>query len=296
MAIVSIVTWLISGLFQKGLWPQLACFTASVYLMVELNNGNALLRIRSRMVSSTFIVLMCMCSFLFNTLSGAAVLLCVIAQTLILFTTYQNARFIGRIYYAFLCIGVASLLFVQSLYFVPVILILMATQLQSLSGRGLLGAVLGLLTPYWFALLWLVYMQDFTPLADHFTNLLPPTSNLSPHTIPPYLGHWAAIVYIVVLLIAGAVHFWQKSYEDSIRIRLLYGYFITMAAMSMLLTALQPQFLDIFLGLSIFFSSPVIAHFLTFTRGKLSNIIFIIVTIIAAAIIVLNLWMPSFNF
>lgn len=280
------VVWLLAGLVTQRLWPQLACFVASVYLLVELSNQNALLRIRSRMVSSTFVVLSCTASFLFPSFTGGVVQLCFISAMLFLFQTYQDPASVGRTYYAFLSVGLASMASVTTLYYVPLLWILMATQLQSLNGRTWMASVIGLLTPYWFALLWLVYAQEFTLLTDHFSSLLF-TLHLSPFTLP--LGYILVYVFTLLLAAVGMVHFWHFSYEDKIRIRLLYGLFSTMTIFTLLFLALQPQHFDVLMRIGVICASPLIAHVFTFTSSRLSNILFFVVLALAVALTTLNL-------
>lgn len=88
-------------------WPQMACYVAASYMMVELNNSNALLRVRSRMVGATFIVLSCMYISGFQSLIGDLGLVGIIASFLILFSTYQDQQAAGKTYYAFLPLAVA---------------------------------------------------------------------------------------------------------------------------------------------------------------------------------------------
>jgi len=166
------LVWGLSLLFRGGAWPQLVCFAVSCYFMVELNNANALLRVRSRMVTATFIALSCAASQLFASFTGSFVQLCFIIAMLLLFLTYQRPDSVGRIYYAFLFVGLSSLAFVQVLFFVPLLWLLMATQLQSISVKGLSASLLGLATPYWMESVWCLFERDFTPMTDHFAKLL----------------------------------------------------------------------------------------------------------------------------
>ena len=290
------VVWLLAGLVTQALWPQLACFVASVYLLVELSNQNALLRIRSRMVSSTFVVLSCTASFLFPSFTGGVVQLCFISALLFLLQTYQDPAAVGRTYYAFLAVGLASMASVTTLYYVPLLWLLMATQLQSLSGRTWLASVIGLLTPYWFALLWLVYAQEFTLLTDHFSTLNSPfltlhssLFTLNSPLLTLHLGHILVYVFTLLLTAVGMVHFWHFSYEDKIRIRLLYGLFSTMTIFSLLFLALQPQHFDVLMRIGFICASPLIAHVFTFTSSRLSNILFFAVLALAVALTIFNL-------
>ena len=295
-ALFSVVVWLLAGLVQHQLWPQLACFVATVYVLVELTNQNALLRVRSRMVSSTFIVLSCASSFLLPQMTGGIAQLCMVVSFLLLFTTYQTSHSAGRIFYAFAAIGLGSLAFVQMLWYVPVLWILMATQLQSINWRTWLASMLGLATPYWFALVWLLlpfnltadWTADLSPLADHFA-LLADISRPSLPTTPYLLGSILVLALTLILGAVGITHFWQYSFEDKIRIRLLYGFFTAMTAFTTFLILVQPQHFDVLMRLLTLCACPLIAHVLTFTSSRLSNILFFVALALAIALTVFNL-------
>ncbi len=290
VAAFTIVVWLFSGLATRHLWPQLACFAASVYLLIELSNQNALLRVRSRMVSCTFMSLSCTASFLFPSISGNTFLLCMVAALLLLLSTYQDSQAVGRTFYAFVFVSLASVAFVQVLLFVPVLWILMATYLQSLGFRSWMASVLGLLTPYWFAMLWLIYLHDFTPLADHFALL---ASGLQPQSVALTLPQITSYVFTLVLTVAGLVHVWHRSYEDKIRTRQLYGFFSLMSVLSLLLVALLPHLFDPLMRLALVCVSPLIAHFLTLTSTRWTNMAFIAAIIATVALTYLSVTQAS---
>ena len=118
--------WLAAGLIPQQWWIQFVCFVCSTFVMVLLNNSNALIRIYSRMVSAVFIVLSCAVCFLFHSLTGAIFQLCFITSLLTLFRTYQDKESTGWIFYTFLLLGLASLAQIQALYFVPLFWLIMA--------------------------------------------------------------------------------------------------------------------------------------------------------------------------
>lgn len=284
-AVYGLAVWLLYGLVQRSLWPQLACFVATVYILVELSNTNALLRVRSRMVSSTFIMLSCVACFLFPSLNGTIVCLCFTASFFFLFHAYQDVHAAGRVYYSFVCIGVASLFSIHILLYVPLLWVLMGTQIQCLSLRTWLSSLLGLATPYWFGLLWLVYIQDTTPLANHFAQL--------------YHLHWVgysfslpqvcSLAFIALLCLGGAGHFWRYSFEDKIRVRLLFGFFTVMAVTSFLFVLILPHIYTAFLPVAILCASPLVAHLFTFTSSRPTNILFVVALIAAVALALYNI-------
>ena len=291
-ALFGIVVWLFSGLLTQQLWPQLACFVASVYLMVELTNQNALLRVRSRMVSSTFIILSSTACFLYPHFTSGVVQLCFIVSFLFLFQTYQDSQAVGRTFYAFLAIGLASLAYVHVLFFVPLLWVLMATQLQALSARTWLASLIGLATPYWFTLLWLLIPFEpsadwaiaLRPLGDHFAQLT--EFYFEPGIFT--LRHILVLSFTLLLTATGIIHFWQYSFEDKIRIRLLYGFFTTMTAFTLLFIFLQPQHFNVLMRICFISASTLIAHVATFTSSRVSNILFFVSLALALAITIMN--------
>ena len=293
-AFYALAVWLLTGLLTGGAWPQLACYVAAVYLLVELSTGNALLRVRSRMVSCTFIFLSCMTPGLFSSLSGVITLLCWVIAILILFSAYQDNQAVGRTFYAFAFLGGASIAFIQSLWLIPVLWILMATQLQMLGVRTFFASIIGLLAPYWFFALWFIYIRDFTPLLDHLAGLW--TIDSTPDILSLPVGHVCAFLLTTAMSLSGIIHFWLRSFEDKIRIRLLHGFFFVMTLLLLVLAVLQPQHFGTLMLLAYLFASPLVAHYLTFTSTRLTNILFFVVLSLAVLIMALNLWMPSLHF
>ena len=294
MAVYALAVWLLSGLTANNWWPQLACYAATSYLVVEMSNSNALLRVRSRMVSCTFIMLTCMLSPLFGSMTNGLTLLFWVAAMLILFSTYQDHQAVGRVFYAFVFLSAASIVFVQSLWLVPVIWLLMLTQLQSLGWRTWLASIIGLLAPYWFFTLWFIYTNDFTPLFTHMAGLWEIEFSVNYTALQP--SQVAAYILTFVLTLTGIIHFWHRSFEDKIRIRLLYGFFTTMSLLLFILIALLPQYFDPLIRMAFLFACPLVAHLATFTSTRISNIMFFVILALIVTITVLNLWTFSLRF
>ena len=295
MSLYALVVWLLAGLLRHWWWPQLACFILSAYLMVELNNANSLLRVRSRMVSGVFIGLSCTMSFLFGSLSGALVQLFFIASLLLLFSLYQSPQLLGRIFYAFLLLGLSSLLSVYMLLLVPLLWLLMATHLQSMTWRGLFASLIGLVTPYWFVSLWFILQRDFTLPAAYFAALTafipPPDAYAAAFADPWALGRLLAYVLTAVLSVVGVVHFWRQGIDEKIRTRLLYGFFAWLTAALLLLVALQPQLYDPLMRMALVCASPLVAHFMTLSSSRLTNIAFFVILAAALAVTAAGLFL-----
>jgi len=88
-------------MFGGGRWLQVALLGFAGYLMFQLNNVNALIRIFSRMVSCSYLVLMTMAFFLFEDIANSIISVLAIAFYIFFFSIYQEGRAVGRIFYAF---------------------------------------------------------------------------------------------------------------------------------------------------------------------------------------------------
>ena len=290
-SLYAIGIWLLCGLTQEGWWIQFGCFSLSAFLMLVLNNTNALIRIYSRMVSSAFLVLSCTACFLFPTLLESICQLFCIATYLILFYTYQDKNSAGLTYYGFLCIGLASLCEIHLIFYIPILWLMMLTKLQSLSWRTFLSSLMGLVTPYWFVACWFLYQEDFAPLIVHFKQL---TDFCLPFDFSCLsTSQLVTVVFLFIIAIIGMVHYWRTSYQDKFRIRQLYDIFIWMDLLTFLFFCLQPQHATILIRLMIINTTPLVAHFITLTQERVTNIIFYIITISALAITIYHLWMLS---
>lgn len=286
--------WCAGGLLQGQWWLQFACFLASTYLMMELNTSNALIRIYSRMVSCSFVVLSSAACFMFGSVREAAAVLCVIASYITLFQAYQNRLSMGRMYYGFLFIGLAAMAYVEVLYYVPFLWLLIVFYLQAISWRNFFASVLGLLTPFWFAAVWFVYQEDFSLPVSHFARLadiqLPADYSLLT------AGQAATFALVLAVGITGTVHYVRTSYNDKIRIRMLYNFFIAMNMLSVVFVVLQPQHYEFLLRMMIVNTSPLIAHFIALTRTRITNIAFYAIAAASLLLTGYNLWTSSLNF
>ncbi len=289
-ALYTFLVWIAAGLHSDKLWIQFACMVLSTYLMVELNNRNALMRIYSRMVSCSFMVLMGTATMLFPSIEVGAVSLCFISFYLLYFYAYQEKALPGIVFYAFAVIGIASIFFVQILYYVPVLWIILATNILAFSARNFFSSIFGLIAPYWFLGGYYAYKQDLQGFLNHFIELanfqpLFDYSQISNHYIATYF-------FIMLLAIIGSLHFLRNSFMDKIRTRMLYEIFISMDILTFVFIALQPQHYNELIVIAIINTAPLIAHFLALTRTRITNIIFFILIGAAALLTAYNLFIP----
>ena len=288
--IYGIGIWLLAGLVNNGWWIQFACFVASVYAMIHLNNINLMIRIYSRSVSAAYILLSCIAVWLFPSVNGAVMQLGTTLILLLLFASYQDSEARGKTFYIFLILSVMSMLEPHYLLFMPLIWLLMAITVYSMSIRTFLASIIGLITPYWLYAGWLLFMHPENPemvlsLTDRFSEIQ--------WAIDYGALTRAKIIYfalLVMLFLIGAFHFWMTSYMDKIRVRQIYTSLIMLTLYTILLLAVQPQMYNVLIFVMTIAVSPIIAHFVSLTHTRMSNIFFMV---LMAAILILtgvNLW------
>ena len=294
MAVYGSMVWMAGGLVTGHWWIQFALFALSTYLMVELNNSNALIRIYSRMVSCSYIAITTAACFMFGSQSGAFTQLCFVVACLCLFKTYQAHKATGMAFMASLSLSLVSLTSVPVLYFFPVMWGIMAAFLQSLSLRTWGASVLGGLTPYWMLMPYLVYTGSFDMVAGNLGQLLAfaPIGDFSAIN----RQQWVTLAFVCALALTGTVHYLRTSYNDKIRIRQLYECFITVDFFAFLLFALQPQHYELAMHLLIINTSPLIAHFIALTHTRVTNVSFIAILTATLALTAYNLWISSLAF
>lgn len=279
---------LIVGMMEREQLSTFVLLVVSSLMMAELNNSYSLIRIYSRMVSCSFLVMTSMCLRLFPSAEVVVVQLTFIAFLLLIWRAYQNPGAVGWVFYAFLALGVSSIVFPKALLFVPVLWVLMGTNVLCLSARTLLASILGLLTPYWFFAAWLFYTNDLGMLAGHFASVVSFQPLFQFNGID--IHHLLTFGFILLVAVIGATHFLIYSYQDASAFvsstrRLLYW-----MPLCVIFALLQPQHFNELLGMAIVNTSPLIGHFLALTHSRLSNITSISIALIAFAITLFNLW------
>lgn len=297
VALYALALWAVLLMAAPRLLPGLVLFSVSTALMVELNNRNALMRQYSRMVSCAYVVMMMMCPWLLTDIAALAVQLCLLASLSLLFTTYQRRLDMGRKYWAYLFVGVASLLWPPVIVVTPLLWIGEGAFLMSFSPKALAASVLGLVTPWWIAVpvVWYAGLSD--KILEWLQGFVPDFSATSVATEMPtaQVGMIAVLSFLALLLFIGIVHFFRQSYADKIQVRMLYQFFTMLAVVLAVVIAaamalphfsiipygLATEIANFSLSLEIVCLAPFVAHFVTFTSSRLTNITTVCLLIIA---------------
>ncbi len=292
-AALALFVWLPTVVATSLSWLSLVVVVVITYLLVELNNRNALLRIRSRMVGTTFLALAAACPFFH---SGEVSLLpsfTLAAAYFPLFATYQSPRSSGEAFQAALLIGVGSLVYPPLLCLNVFVLVALAVPLRALSGRTFMGVLFGSLLPYYFVAA-IGAMEGclneiFIPYLDAFKFTLPDYRCL-------HITEIVSCCFTLLLALIGIVHFLRTAFNDKIRTRMFFDVLIVLEFVLILAVVLQPRRADVLMPLLIVNSSPIIAHHYALGRGRWLDIRFILVLLLLMGIIGCNLFFHNGSF
>lgn len=287
VAVITVLTWLASGLLSAATAVNLALIAATAYFLVELDTRNSIIRIYSRMIPSSFLVLATMSGAFVNDTFAYTCLLWTLFM-MFFFSSYQDKTASGRVFLGFMFLGIASLLFVQTLFFLPVLWLVMSTNLMSFSRRTFLASIIGVIIPYWFIGGFLLLKGDLSFFATHFTDIAV-FGNIFDFSMLRN-ADYVTLVVMVVLSITGAIHCVRNSNKDKIRTRMFCELLTTLNLFATVFIILQPVHFTSILPVLTISTSALISHYIVLTNTRLTNIsVYLIIAVVYAATIY-NLW------
>ena len=291
---VAVVWLMVLSRVQQPLMAAAPLSIALITLLTAvLNNRNVLMHIYSRMPSATFLVMTCAAIPFFINAEGIIGLIAVglvMVCYLLMFKTYQDKCAPEVVMSAFSFISLASILCPQLLWLAPLLWLTLSIRMMALSLRNTVATLLGLALPFWLGIGIMVLLgKDLNFFYEWQLRLT---------SVGPWLDFsgWqpidkVAAGFIALLYVVGSLHFPHAGSSDSIRTRMCYHVFITIGGCAALVMALQPQTVGWTLPLLMANTSFLIGHAVTFSRSRLSTILFFLAVATAIGITVCHLWM-----
>ena len=291
--LVTTIVWLLKEPSNLNTWAGLVCMGAASYILIELNNTNTLLRIRSRLISTTFICLAGCATMLHSFSMSHLLVICVTMTYYLLFRSYQKSRSVGYIFHAFVFASIGSLILPQMLYIIPTYYLAMLIQLRSFSLRNFMASLIGLILPYYCYAASLIYKNKLEDILIPFREI-----SVFVLSFPPKFEEHQKVllIFVTILSVISIINFYRTSFNDKIRIRMFFYILIVQWLLLTALLCFQPQHFGALMPVIIMNSSPIIAHYFALTNGIFCKIIFILTLLSLIFLTIYNLWIPSFPF
>lgn len=282
-------------IFSHGDWMSLPLMAFSTVAMLEMNNRNLLLRIRSRMVSTVFLLLTMMCGWVNADWHIAFIQLCFVGFSFLALLTTQDRSSAGRIFYAFLFLSAGSMIWQGLLWLLPFLLFLFVVPLYAFSSKTMSAFIMALLLPYLLYALYLIYINigDLKTLGDNVLPILSTDVFLDYTCVT--IGVTLNFTVLVLLTILGTIHFIHKAYMDKIRTRICYHFFISFAWIIIVFAAVAPVYAQYLLPILCVPLAPLLAHYLALTSSKFTNISFFVIIGIILLVTIFNQCLTSLS-
>lgn len=268
----------ISLLITCGLWwlPRrpythwdlgaLAASLLTTYLITEMNNRNALIRVYSRSVCSIFLLLTG-CMGMLHGWSWLWPAVPTFTASLFLLTRIDGVdNTVAHTFHIFVVLGMASLVAPTYIWFSLILYWHIAVTFRKLTFKGFFAGLIGLATPIWVAACTCLVIDRWSIVVawwGELTNLQPITGEAFARLDTGVLAVWALLALV---LATGAVYYLLNSYEDKVRTRHLIYMLMTQSAFTLVLAALQPHLAQSLLPAMAVSTSVLPAHYLTLQR------------------------------
>lgn len=278
---VSVALFIVVRLFQgvgvsfTAAAAALLCLcTAAV--MLETNVALQILRVRSRLGESLWLLLAAAMPFLYGLDAPSVCAFCLAAGMGLLLCCYQNRNAVLLVFHSFLFLGAGSLL---SPVMIPLALLFyfcLAFLMRAFSWKGLWAGIVGLLTPYWCWVAWEACVGDVMRVADHVLALWLWVLDWDGLSLLPAVWLLPVWCLLVFFGLTGIIHYMRKRYDDKIRTRMmLYVYVCVTVFLHVAFLLLPGQRMEL-LAMMAVSTSPLMAHYWAMTRGRVGWIVLMV--------------------
>lgn len=264
----------------------------NLYLLLELNNRCNLIRMRTHLTSSVFIILLASCAFMHILQPFILVQLFLLLFYHCIFQTYQTYNSVGMIFNSFMLVSFAFIFFPPAILLFPFMFISMFI-LQSLSLRTFFAMLIGMIAPFWFLAAFEIAFGDIYAFIDIFKSI-----DFVPHfdyvSVMQY--QWICLAFVLIEFLIAWIHYGRNIFQDKIRSRAYFSIMSLMIFASLLLIVLYPDYFNVWFAVMVLNASAMISHHFALNSTKTGTYLYFISLIAVLLIATYFLWKPLLNF
>ena len=267
---------------------NLLVFLFDLFLMSGLNNAYSLVRHRSTLQTSFFLLLWTALPAFRHSLGGNLLFVCLIWSIFFLFRSYQSTLPVGEVAHLFFFIGVSSLIQCHIIWIIPLIYITLYI-FKALSPRTFCAGLVGFLLPYWF-------LFAYTFCTDKMELFYAPWQSFHHLSVGGYstvsLPNWLLMGYIALLFLYGGGYVLMNGHSYKIRTRLFLLFLLWWSFFGLLLWILIPSAWGVLATIPILGISLLSGHAFGHSSTWASNILFLLALILMISLSVYHcLWL-----
>lgn len=293
-AVVTVlVWWLPLGQYNLDYAIGLVLATLIAYVLLETNNRFQLIRVRSRMVASVWMLFAAATASIHVWHHGTIVALALAIAHFFLFYTFEERQPVKEDFHAGLFLGIATLFVPWMVVYLLLFILHQIAYLRSLTLRGFFATLLGGMLPAMVVMVPSVITNDFARFEDWYAMLTSYTYIVPENYLSLSLQQVLSFGLPFLLILLGGIHYLCTSYNDKIRVRMVLYIFVTDGLLLQIFIALQPQHLELLLPSMLVCGSPLIAHFFALTRSWFTNALFVFCLLCIITLGYVTLALPS---
>lgn len=292
---VTLLTLMLWGISAAGHWTDLGSlltFGLVAYLMIETDTRFALIRTRTTLPASLFLLAYAVIPFMHAWSTSSLLPLLFIAQLFSLFKCFEAPDATTEAFHAFFWLSLASLIFSPLIWIAPLMYAHMAA-LRSLSPRTFCAGLVGLSLPYGL-------LASYCICNDRIADMLPLLAGMIHFPSGGYtdISLTVAVSGIVTagLFIVYAVCYLQSASRDKVQSRILLRTTVWMGTWILILMILQPRSISRLLPLLCIASSFIGGQLFALTFNRNMRILFYSTLTLWGLLCLFNLWILFFNF
>lgn len=268
----------------------------TAYVLAETNNSNQLIRIRTRMVASVWLLLIGSIGLTHEREGSILAALCMAVSLYTLFRTYQLREPVTDAFHALLFASLAGMLVPTMLLLMPFYLWYLLVFMRVMSMRVLCASLIGMLLPHLFAVSYSIWQGDFSFYTDLWTELTTFIPIVETNYTSLTLQQAVSWGFASLIGLIGSIHYLFNYYNDKIKVRMLLYVFVFQFVLIEAIVLLQPQWLERMLAPMVVSASPIIAHYFALTNSWICTTLFLISIVAVITQTILTLWMSSMTF
>lgn len=257
-----------------------------VYFLIGLNNTFSVIRERTTLQASLFLLLTVTCPTLLPEPTYFLLALLYLCSLFFLFKSYQQQG-TSALFYAFLFLSLGSILF-PALTFLSPLWFIGAYLFQSLHPRSFFAALLGWIFPYWLLFGHAFYHHRmalfYRPIMELSTLGECWAINLWSSSEKGVLG------LLLLLFLVSASHAIATSYQDKIRTQSFLSFLTLLTIGCFIFLLIQPQYYNYLLPIILLNTSLLSAHFFTLTKQRSTVLLGTLTLLGILFLISFNIW------
>ncbi len=275
----------------------LALCLLCTYLVMEMCNVNSVIRIYSRSVSSTFLLLVAAMGMLHGWHLQLVAAPALAAAMFLLTRVDMVGNAVAQTFHAFVPLGIAVIAVPPLAVVVLAFYWSMAVYLRKFSARAFWAGLIGLLTPLWVGV-------NMALLTGHWSWVEEWWQGVTDYRLPTFQDYTAlppavaaAWLLLLTMLVLGLAYYLRNASQDKVRTRMLMYAFATQALLLAVQAAAQPHLAPLLLTAMAVSVSPLTAHYFTLQRTWWGSVMMWlwIVSLASLAVVTCGPWASLYN-